>query len=714
MQDIFTRPINEYVRKINLTENYINQAGRYLSLQTRRPLQECIEYVRKETAPGGRFEFKDPETMYLERNEFGDRQKVQGTFLGYLDKIFNERQILAPTLTSYIPPEQKRSLLAMYIDGNLEKRKVAKKEMFQATMRGDKVLEAIKDGEQSSVKIKNNSLSGAHCSPYTVLYNKSSHSTLTSICRTATSYGNANNERFLYGNRHYWAPDVVKSNIISIIDNTDLAQVDAILKKYRLRPPTIDETMSVIQKCTEPYWRIPDQMTIIESLVRALSPIERAAYIYTGDFYHLAQFNPTFSKTLLTNLSKKITTPLDFKEADAVIAKLSSNLIAHVSIICTKELAGGMISDAKSRPEDYGIIAATGKHIQEVLSSHEDFIRLFWVSDNLPSSIYMLPSIIRRGVITSDTDSTIFTVAPWTIWYRGRLDFEEESLNVASTMVFLAAELVRHILSRVSGNMGVSRQDVKRLSMKNEYYFKIFVLTSRAKHYFASIAAREGNVYQHLETEIKGVALRNSNVPPDIMKEAKDLMCDIMNIVMQSKKVSLRDILTRVAKKELEIRRDVESGGYRLMTKAQIKSPNSYKNPESSPYAQYLMWQEVFAPKYGPVDAPPYRAVKVSVNLDSPTKVKEWLARMEDQALAERMRNWMESNKKSAISSFSLPENILMATGIPKEIVSAINVRELTAQIMEAFYLILESLGIFMKNNDNTRLVSDVEWGLST
>lgn len=714
MFDIFTRATEEYVRDFDLVESYVSDMSRYLQIQTGQELSVCETYVREQIGPNGQFALKDPDTMYLERNRLGDRQKSQTTFLGYLDKVKSNREILAPTMTSYIPPEKKHSLLAQYIDGNLAKRKKAKKEMFVAEMKGDKTLAAIKDGEQSSVKIKNNSLSGAHCSPYTILYNKSSHSTLTSICRCASSYGNANNERFLYGNRHYWAPDVAKANIVSIVNHTDLSKVAQLLEKYKLRAPTIEETFEAVKKSTDPYWRVPDQLTIIHSLIKSLTPVERAAYLYTGDFHHLAHCNPNFVRSFLKSMSTKANYSLPFEEAKQINENMSSNLVAHVSIVCTVELDGEMIGDVAARPHEYGIIAATAKQIEETLAMYADFISLFWVSDNIPSSIFMLPSIVRRGVITSDTDSTIFTVAPWTIWYRGQLDFEEESINVASTMVYLAAELIRHILSRISGNMGVSQKDIRRLSMKNEYYFPIFTLTSRGKHYFARIAAREGNVYKHLETEIKGVALRNSNVPPEIMKEAETLMKEITDIVMAGKKVSIVDILRKIAKREKEIRDNVESGGYTHMTKGQIKSPDSYKKNEAqSPYAQYLLWQEIFAPKYGNANPPPYRAIKVSVDLDSPTKVKDWLANIEDRVLADRIQEWMTRNKKTAISSFLLPEPILATKGVPKEIVAAINVRKLISQIMEAFYLILESLCIFMKNDENTRLVSDDAWLVS-
>ncbi len=711
MEDLFIRPAASYKRQIDLKKNYIQDTARYLQLQTGRSIEECRAFVQTQIAPNGPTPWRDPEVMFLERNKVGDRQIERTTFQGYLDAVRDNNEILAPTMTGYIPADQKSSLLSGYITDNLGKRKAAKAEKFDAEMAGNMVLAGIKEGQQSSQKIKNNSLSGAFCSPYTILYNKTAHSTLTSVCRCATSYGNANNERFLYGNRHYWAPDVVKANVVSILNNTNLEKFEQLMRSYRLRAPTVEETIALIYRSTSPYWRISDQNEIIASMVRSMKAVERAAYAYTGDFYHLAQFNPEFCRRFIQGLIQRADQSLSVDEADKVLKAVHGSLKEHVSMVCADLLAGETMSDTKkNRPEDYGRIAATTLLIQRHIEEHAEFIKTFWVSDNLPSSIFMLPSIIRRGVITSDTDSTIFTVAYWTKWYRGQLDYTAESVAVSSAMVYLSSNLIRHILARISGNMGVAKQDVMRLNMKNEYYFPTFVLTSRAKHYFAYIGAQEGNVFKNKKMEIKGVALRNSNIPPEITKTAKKLMENIMDSIMQGQQLSMDQVFQLVAKKEREILDDVEAGGYSNMSRMQIKSPDSYKNPERSNYIHYGLWEEVFAPKYGYVAAPPYRAIKVSVDIDTPSKFKEWLASLEDRALAQRMEDWAARQGRKDLTAFLLPEPILQMRGVPKEIVQAINKRKLIAQIMEAFYLILESLGIFMKNDNNTRLVSDTDW----
>ncbi|QVD49126.1 hypothetical protein LUCX_56 [Xanthomonas phage vB_XciM_LucasX] len=727
----FVNPSDTYRRNVDLQRTYREAALSYLTVMTKASKEEAQAYLDKVISAGGKFEFKDPPVMALVRGTNGDRQQHTMRFSEFLKSVYEKRQMLSPSMTAYMHPDDRKSLLAVYIDANLNKRKVAKHEMFVAEMAGDVVGAKIGNSKQTTFKIKNNSLSGAHSSPYTILWNKSSHSTLTSTCRVATSYGNTNNEKFLYGNRHYWCPDIARNNIISIITHTDLDQIDQVMRKHGIVAPSTEAMYQLLHRCCDHYWRDDTEMQRLYALVDALDDVQRAAVAYVSDFYHLAQSNPGFCREFLKRLSYHPTTPLPMDEAKTWVKKMDGNLEAFIFMLCSKELDGGTLGNAwgdlgktnpelknvkleDARPHHYGIVGANSKNVIETLDYYEDFIRAFWVTDNLPSSVFHAPAIIRRGAVTSDTDSTIFTVQYWTQWYRGQLDFTKESEDIASTMVYLAGQLIRHILATTSGAMGVSKQYVNKLSMKNEFYFPVFALTSRAKHYYAYRAAQEGNVFKKMKTEFKGVALRNSNVPKEITAKAHWLMCYIMDNVIAGQKLSLTKILRFVAKIEDEIQQKVFSGSFDLLTKMQIKGKEAYKNPESSNYLHYEMWEEVFATTYGHAPAPPYTAVKVPVELDRKTDVANWLNGMENQAVADKLRAWMERQNKTSFTMFMLPEPVLATSGIPKEIVSAVNIRPLISQTLESFYLILESLGYFVKNENQTRLISDERWLLAS
>jgi hypothetical protein len=358
----------------------------------------------------------------------------------------------------------------------------------------------------------------------------------------------------------------------------------------------------------------------------------------------------------------------------------------------------------------YGILASTVAHIGQVITEYKNLIKAFWVTKNVPASLAHFPDSIRRSALMGDTDSTIFTVQDWVVWYNdGRLGYDDRSSGVAATMIFLAAQTITHVLARMSANFGIEESRIFQVAMKNEYKFDVFVPTQVAKHYYASIGCQEGNLYKAQEPEIKGVHLKSSNAPPAVMKKAKEMMIRIMDTVMREEPVKLKDIMGEIAGLEHDIRDSImERSSYEYFRMGQIKPAASYTlPPEQSNFAHYTFWNATFGTKYGEVQEPPYNSVKISVDLKSPVKIKAWLAKMEDRDLAAKLENWLAKSGKKAISTFHVPEQIIQSKGIPKEIKSEIAIRKLITDTVTVFYIILESLGIYMQNKQMTRLVSD-------
>lgn len=706
MENHFVKAPSEYKRNLDVLGHYVRDAATYLHKQTGRPMEACVEYVQgKVREPGV---INNPPTLVLERGENGDREKKAIPLLDHIRDVELNDRIISPTMAVYHKPEDKPSILSEFISYNIDRRKKSKKEMFQAKVAGDVALATFKNNEQASFKISNNSLSGAQASTSTILYNKSAHSSLTSTCRVATSYGNANNEKFLYGNRHYWSPEIVKGNIVSIINSTDYELLSQTIEKHGIRHPTVEEVCESIRYSTDLYWKNESELQHIFDFVAKLEPIELSAFLYTGDLYHLAKYNDHVAREFLGRLSSKAKTPLTVEEADEYIGVMDDDMKAFVSSLCAKELAGFTLKDVKENDvEGYGIVGGTAKNVVETLNEYQLLIKGLWRTDTLPASVAHIRSSIRRGVITSDTDSTIFTVQDWVKWYTGDIGFDERSDAIFYAVVYLATQTITHLLALVSAGMGVREKHIHTLAMKNEFAFPVFVLTSMAKHYFAYISAQEGNVYKEYDIEIKGVYLKDSNAPPYVMDAFHQSLRWTMDKVIEGKGLEITTLLKKVAGIEKDVEASVRRGDSFYLTNGQVKDYGSYKNPASSPYTHYEMWQSVFAPKYGEAPQPPYSAVKVSVNLNNKTKLDEWLSSLPDVELAGRMRQWLETKKKAAITSLLLPRPIVEAGGLPDEVIRAMDIRKLIYSTVKPFYFLLESLGVYMINDDLTKLVSD-------
>ncbi len=715
MADPFVKPASYYKRDYDLNETYLHDASTYLSIMEGIDYGTARKFTEEVTSPNGRHPIVAPMARFLHRNSVGDRERKQLPLDKFWGMIREKNQIFSPSQTAYLHPDVEKSILAIYIEGNLAKRTHAKEAQFAAERAGDEEREKIFNSAQTSFKYKNNSLSGAHSSEFTILWNKSSHSTLTSGCRVATSYGNANNEKFLYGNRHYWSPAITKNNIISIVTHSDYHLIESAMRQFNLRAPTVAEVMSMIHRSTNYYWRDESLMQKIHQLVSNLTDLQRAAVMFTGDLYHLSLVNPEFVKTFIWKLATRTEEPASPEDVATYAKSFDEDTITYVSMLCPDILYDKSAQKYKTYkevadPVAKGILVANGLRVRNVLNEYKDVINAFWTTDNLPSSINYLPNIVRRGVITSDTDSTIFSVARWPIWMTGSDKITTESMAVSSTMIFLTSKVIIHILARFSGNCGVAEQDIFRLAMKNEFFMPVFMLTTRAKHYCALVTMQEGNMKLSPGFDVKGVALRSSNVPPEITDAAHRLMKKLLNAAWNGETVSLRSVLKRVAMIEDEIKRSVLGGSFKYLKSMEIKRREAYTSENGGNYIHYEFWQEVFAPKYGEAPEPPYRSVRFSLDLKNKTQTNAWIDSIEDKAVAQNIRNYLASKGKVVVTTLLLPEANLQTTGIPVELMPIINLRNLIAQTMESFYLVLESLGYFYRDKNNSRLLSDHQY----
>lgn len=705
----FVHDVDHYKRDLNIIGHYMRDQVAHLRLKTGIGREEAIAFVKSKLAPGGEFELKDPNVSYLERDfTTGDRSEGNLTFSQYLGEIIEQEDIVAPTFTTYLAAKVRVSPLATFQEKNVINRGKAKKAMFEAemTLGEDSYMYKFKKSEQTGKKMSNNSVSGAHVNAHNPLFNKTAHSTLTSICRQTAAYGNANNERFLAGNRHYWCYDVIQNNIISIINNSNLKKVEEVMEKYGLHYPTADEVFKTIQRSKHLYHpNSAGENRILDTLHR-MTPVQLAAYQYTGDMYHLRVFNEDFVRGFMRELIQFIDEPDPTPKQ--TIKSVPEEYLILAQQICVEFMRGNKVKDVEEKmPKEYGQLAATCRNVNRVMAKYADVIRTFWATDNLPASIAVFPDSLRRVVLVSDTDSTIYTVQDWVEWYCGEVCFTLEANAVSAAMTFLVSMTVIHILAKMSANVGVEKRRLFQIAMKNEYKFDVFVLTSIGKHYYAQISTQEGNVYKKPKREVKGVNLKASNVPKEVTLKARDMMDSIMDAIISGQGVSVLSKLTEVANYERSILGSIKGGEFKYLKLSTVKVAEAYKQKElNTNFMNYILWNEVFALKYGAIAAPPYKAITVSVELDTKTKMNEWIASM-DETLGKAMRKWLTDNNKATMTTMLLPMDLVQQQGIPDEIMRVINTRKIIQKATAIFYLILETLGVYVDHSDLIHLAMD-------
>lgn len=696
---VFLKPLEYYQRNVDPVTQYIQQNAYYLSKMTGDSTRDCRSFII-ESVKAGEFEgVKDPTVTFFERGDNYDREVVELSLSQYLKEVKKNSEILAPTFTSYVNEAHEVSILSEFTDANAKTRGVAKKLSQKAKAAGDMATYINEDNRQDNMKRTNNSVSGAFNSNGNVLQNPTAHSTLTSITRTLASLSNASNEKIISGNRHYRSPDITLFNIVSICANLDRQEFTEILNKYKLYIPTVYDCMSVITYSTNLYWRSHTAMQPIVQMIKSLDDVERAAFVYIGDLYHIRKYNENFVRNFIKQLSRKVTDK-KVENARQVLSKIDEQVVNYAHQVCLETMRGkgknySLLNDAQA-----DCVAATALNICDTVDEYRDFINAIFLTDSLPPSTAFIPSMIRRCVVLSDTDSTMFSIDEWVLWYFGKLDFSEEGFAVAGSIMFIATQCIAHILGIFSANMGVARDKIFRAAMKPEFCFPVFGQTPVAKHYYTIQLIKEGNVWPEAENEIKGVHLKSSASPKETIKSAHQHMRYICDTVMQGKGIKLTSSLVRLATIERDIQKSLVSGKVNYYKSTTIKPDTAYQlGPEESPYQHYIFWNEVFAPKYGPCEDPTYLAIKIPTKLNNKTKIAQWIDSIEDEDFAQRMLGWIRRKSKDSLNTIYISKSYAFSKGIPPEVVSVIDYKKIILDLTITERLVLESLGYYPKQD---------------
>lgn len=718
----FVKDKSHYTRKIALLNTYRSDSIFYLMKMLDISEDTASDYHAKITNPEtGKFPFTDPMTKITIRGKNGDKEAAVRPFSSILKRLEDtdpkSMVLMAPTMTMYTHPRFKKSILAEYIEMNIAKRSAVKQEQFVAMQQGDKETEGYNKILQTTFKVKNNSLSGAHGSAFTPLYNKSTHSTLTSTCRVLTSYSNSNNEKFICGNRHYYNSHITISNLVRLANNCDRVRIAATMDKYDLCYPSVDDVMAMVYRSTSLYWGSKSKVDRIYTFLNKCSREELASIQFTSDLYHLKESNPEFVRSLLDKTSSKGGSVCPDPEEYLGKGKIDGDTKAFVSLVCSDELMGRSLEKvSEDSPEDYNILANTAKDLTQTIEFYGEFIETFWSTDNLPCSVAAFTPSLRRCVLVSDTDSTIFTVQEWVKWFTGSYKLTAKSSAVAASVVYFASMNTIHLLATLSGNMGIVEENIFKLAMKNEFAFPAFVITSMGKHYMALMSHQEGNMLKELDLELKGVNLKTQKIPKHIRDDMVKFVTELMTTAMDGELISMYESLERVARHEQDIIDDIREGGVKYLTQNNVKGAESFKlvgkdgvkkTLEQTPFRYHIFWNEVFGPKYGEAPPPPYVGAKVTLTTDTKGKVKDWISKIEDRELAARLEKLFIRRGEKPIKTIWIPVDILNLSGMPKEILQVMDLRKLIREIMNGFYLVLESLGIYWDNKHNTKLVMD-------
>lgn len=707
IDNIFYKDKDYYKRDIDPIQQYIEQGAIYLHKMTGDSLAVCKEFIQQSIKNKTLPNIKNPTVVYYERLENGDKELHNCNLYGYIKSLINNNYVLAPSFTCYLHPDVKKSVIVEYMDNNVALRNKAKKIAFQAEAENDIPKYIYYNNEQTNRKLDNNAISGIFAASGTVLHNPTGHSTLTSTTRSISSLANASNERIIGGNRHYHRPEIAINNIISIIKNTDFELLEKVINKFNLVIPSKEDTLNCILDSSKYYWNSKDYINEILNLIDKLSDLERAAFVYIGDLYHIRKLNDNFIRIFLTQLSNRVR--LEIKDPINYIFSTPDNIVNLAHQICFNDVMGkGKNRDGYENmvlDDSIYYLIGTIYNIKTTILKYKEFIECFFVTNNLPISIAYIPNMIRQGVVLSDTDSTCVSKDEWIKWYNGKIEFTDRTRAVAGAIMYIATEALIHILAIFSSNINVDKSKLHTLAMKSEFYWDVMVPTNVAKHYYALARIKEGNVYSKPKLEKKGVHLKNSNISRKIINKGDEMIMDVLNKISNNENIRLMDYLNQIRDIEMMIRDSFLNNGIEFYRHITIKDSQAYVEDENeSFYRHHLFWEDVFKPKYGSIGEPPYRVLKISTTVNNITNMKKWVENIKDIDFKNRLGRWLVKNNRNNLPTVYLPFNYLQSYGMIEEVKDIINIRKMILDNCNMYYIFLESIGFYKKPD---MLISD-------
>lgn len=691
-QNYFKRNPNEYERNILPFKEYIKQASMYVHKRNGISLEEARALVLGKIKVNNTI---NPTVRYHSRKSNGDIIETTLKMTDYLKDVVENDELVAPSLTSYVHPSKIQSVHGEFLMYNVKERSRYKKEAFKAKQEGNKTTASFYDTLQKTKKVFNNSLSGAYASKSTVLYNPSSHSTLTSITRCVASIGNSISESIVAGNKHFRKPDLVYNYITAIISNVDKKHIEIALAKFNIYVPTIEDVMEMIIKSIKYYWRDEQIENDLRSYLSKLDGLELAAVLYVNDMYHFRKHNPELMRSILTELKEAkqgLTQRVEYLTQSAEGVEILAKII-------NGEFIKGLTVDYKNiDPNILDKLASTAMNICNTLSKYKPIFRQFLTTSILPISIAYIKDMMRECIVLSDTDSTCGSYGEWIEWYYGGYRFDQDAISLSAAIMTINTQAMDHNIKVFAKNMNVQPDKTELLKMKNEFFWSVFTPSNVSKHYYANTCIQEGNVYKNPELELKGAHFIASVVNQTVVKQVHEMITEVNLKLSKGEKLELFSYVSRIADLERYIIEQIKKGDISMFGKNSIKDAKSYKqDPKDSPYWNHLLWEKVFEEKYGSPGKPPYMFIKIPTILSSNKKLKEFLDTIEDVDIRQKLTNELALAGKVAFRVFRPPLTICASKGIPEEFHKVIDYHRVVEDNLKSGYLFLETLGFFKK-----------------
>jgi hypothetical protein len=397
-----------------------------------------------------------------------------------------------------------------------------------------------------------------------------------------------------------------------------------------------------------------------------------------------------------------------YNNKESVYTLSDSQLLSLAFVMCHHTFKNQTLTEIdKNDDEVRAIIKYTYYELESRLTELSDIMNMFVFIDINLHKPFKHSNMIRKSVILSDTDSIIFTTIKWILWFTKKITINRESINFHSLLIFLISKSLDHIFCVFSKDANVETKNLKKINIKNEFFFSSFLRTGISKHYGAMTRIQEGVVLPSPKFELKGKNFKGSDLSIDTLSKLENFIKDILNSIEKNPNLNFDRILETVIDHETFIYESLQAGQTNFLSQVPVKDKSEYKIPYGSNWFYYHLWQNVFAKKYNDIIIPQKcKAVSLRFKLNA-NHIKR-IEFMKDISpdIYSNLRSFLLLYKQKNITRIIIPPSI----DIPKEIIPLIDYKKIILNQCYGMYLILRSfnIGPITISKDRKYLLSEI------
>lgn len=592
---------------------------------------------------------------------------------------------------------EQKSFFTDIIEMDQDERNILKKEMMQARVHKDEDTYNIKNFAQRDKKIGINAISGVMLKN-TFFRSSKNYNAITGTVRYSIKAGYSFTEMFISGNLFFENEDDVINIITQFLkvypgDET----ISKLINKYNLNIPSIKKVQEYYLSNLKNYViRCKDKQ--IKKYIERLSPLQLTFIYYAFSLNNILKNNEESMKNIFNNF-------LNIDEIEVkpnIEAKLNDHsLVILIVSMIPSLLENSSLDDALNDATTRNMINNYFNEFKRRFSSIQDIFDVFVLIPFSIPKIMHHNQMIRKSTLLSDTDSIIFTLLDLIKWYTKDIKVTFKAIKINALFVYIMTKSIEHVFAYLSSTMNIDERNIRKIVLKNEFFYPVFIRCLMSKHYFGFNTIQEGNIIDPPKLDIKGKNFIGSDLPDTTLKFIHNTIIFILEIILKDYKLNFDILVKRIVKYEQKIIRSLKKGDTKFIGQKGIKEKEEYKLPIVSNYFLYMLYTEVFEEKYDKIYLP-QKCKFIPIYPISIKKITEieYIEKI-DKNIHDKLVNFLTKYPKKTITSICIPNGI----PIPDEIRPIIDYRSVVYKNCFPIYLIYKSFGISTIGNNKKKLL---------